>query len=138
MSVINQIPKSYQAGFKELAEIDESMFEEIKDGLSLSNFTSSVKKISEITALAKSLPLKKVERIFYSVGGMVFILEKGSTVDEIVEDVSNLLERDSIIDFKVLSKEVFINRLSALLKSEKLYYAAKASALKDENSNVFR
>jgi hypothetical protein len=137
MSVINQIPKPYHTGFKDLAEMEEPTFIELKDGLSLSSFTSSVKKIAEITAMVKSLPQKTIEKIFYSVGGLVFILEKGSTVDEIVEDVCNLLEKESIVDFKNNSKENFISRLSILLKSEKLYYAAKASTLKEESNNVF-
>jgi len=139
MAILNNIPEGQYEGFENLLLIEESTFKDIMDGLSLVQFVSSPIKLAETVSKIKSLPEQDdIQSIFYSVGGLIFFLEKNFNVEQIVEDVCSIIEREDIIeDFTEGQKLILSNRLNLLLKSEQLYYAAKSIGLKAEYNNVF-
>lgn len=136
MPLVSFIPRRYEEGFKELAQLDDKIFSSIQDGLSSALLTSSTEKLAVKVGNLKDLDSDSIQGIFYSVGGLIPLLEDGTNVDEIVEDVASISQiGENAIEIKDIPK--FKERLKILLTDGKIYYAAKARDLLTESGNVF-
>ena len=138
MSSLVNIPPKYHEGFRLLSTMEDDTFQSLIEAIKLTSLTSSVKRLSSQVAISENLPLKDIEAIFMGAGSLTGFIEKGSSTVEIAEGIATISDDNSIIDFsKVNSKDVFVVRLSTLLETERLYYAAKASIVMNEYENVF-
>lgn len=137
MSSLPSLHKSFYAGLKEIATAEDAFFIDLIDGLDLARPTFSITKLSDNVSSVKSLDKKRLWEVFYAVGGFVSYLEMGDTAEEIIEDICNYLDKDGVIDFKITDREVLAKRLNQLLNIDKIYFAAKATMLRQEYNSVF-
>lgn len=137
MSSVKRVHESFYSGLKEIASLEDSFFDDVIDGLTLARPTFSISKLAENVSSVKSLENKRVWEIFYTVGGFVSYIEKGDKVEDIVEDICAFVEKESVLDFKVSSRDNLTRRLIQLLNVERIYFAAKASILRMEHNHVF-
>jgi hypothetical protein len=142
MQHITQIPEQYHAGLKDLHDESSEVFASIKDGINMASLTVSVKKLSNNVAAIKSLNASTVHKILKSAGSLFSFVEKGTEVDELIDNVISVL-KDSPLDeeeniaFTEESEKVFKERLSFLINSDVIFYAYKGSLLLTEHQNVY-
>ena len=154
MPSIVSIPEEYKVGFKDIFLLDESDFSSIVEGLKGISLTSSIKKLAIAATIFKPSIHDMVANIFLSVGSLTSFIEKGVSIeeishdicivlsDELLEETEGLNEDEEIEDglsglLEESGKQKLIERLSTLLETERLYYAAKANDLMYEYQNVF-
>lgn len=155
MSSINNVPSEYRSGFINVFLLNSDDFKSIVEGLKGVSLTHSIKKLATVATAFKPELLEEVIDIFLSISSVTSVIEKGISIeeiahdiciimsDEIKEEIETLEEDDELIDEKLrelldeAGKQIFIERLVVLLKTEKLYYAAKANDLMFEYPNVF-
>jgi len=137
MPLIKSIPEKYEDGFKELGLISEIDFSKIKECLSNAPLVSTIEKLSRIISSNKEVELLEVEieEILSSVGSIISLIENKEIIEEIIQDIIFLCEVYELI--KEEDKEIFKERISYLINSKQIYYAAKAEALINNYGNVF-
>lgn len=154
MPSIVSIPDEYTEGFRDIFLLDDDEFDAIINGLTGTSLTSSIKKLSLAASSAKPSMRETVLNIFLSVGSLTSFIEKGVSIEEISHDVCIVLSDELLLEFENKDDKNFfderlkgifeepgklklIERLSILLRTERLYYAAKANDLMFEYPNVF-
>ena len=135
MSLISFIPDKYREGFKELATIDEVLFTKLMEGFSYSSLVASVGLLMDRVVKSQNIARENLEKIFSSVSSVMSFLEKKESIDEVVEDITNLAISGGI--FTENEKDTFKRRFLSLLENKHIYYASKGYALMREHSNVF-
>lgn len=156
MPAISSIPEEYKGGFRDIFLLGENDFNSIVEGLNSIPLTSSIKKLAVAATKFKPSIHDDVANMFVSIGSLTSLIEKGASIEEISHDICIALSdelqaaiesSDKVIvdnineDLKGIlgeaGKQRLIERLSILLKTERLYYAAKANNLMYEYQNVF-
>lgn len=130
--LINFIPSKYHDGFKQLGEISNEIFDEIKEYLSNSPRKSSIDKL---TAGFSSNSDFDVEEIFSSVGSIIPVLENEDELPELVNNIVSLAELNDLIKKK--DRKKLKDRLLILLNDQNIFYASKAEDLIDNYGNKF-
>lgn len=143
MASFTSIPPVYVQGFADMFHLTEDEFKNLIDRLELTSLTSSIRKLAN-TITDNPSKNDTIRDIFLSVGSLTIFIEKGMSIEEIAENVyySFLSQIDNemvdIADFdSEPGKHIFTSRIITLLKTERLYYAAKSNDLMGEYQNVF-
>lgn len=132
MSLVNFIPSQYHDGFRQLGEISNENFDEIKKYLSSTTRKSSIDKL--ISGFPPDSNLD-IDDIFLSVGSLVPFLENEKELPEIVDNIVSLAEINGLLKKK--DKKIFKDRLTFLLYDQNIFYASKAEDLIDNYGNKF-
>lgn len=134
MPTIAYIPEKYEEGFKKMASMETSAFDNLVSALSSISLFPSIKSLIGEIAKVKNLNTNDLAEIFVSAGSLCPLVEKIS-IEEIVNDIS------SVVKSKNLVPETSIDNLKKvlgfLLSNDKLYYAAKTYSLLTEYGNIF-
>ncbi len=143
MPSFTSIPSAYMAGFSELFLQKEEDFKNTIERLELTSLTSSIRKLANSITDNPSKN-ETIRQIFLSVGSLTVFVEKGIAIEEIADDVYTAflsqIDDDNIDIADVDSpegKHILTSRIVILLKTERLYYAAKSNDLMGEYQNIF-
>lgn len=136
MPRISTIPQPYIQGFEKIAKLDDSFFTAIEEGFKLTALVSSLSMLANKIAEVKKIDEDDIEDIFTSIGSLIPFLKDSSLVAELSEDIATVLTT-TLKGKTKKPKGVIKQRLSFLLNSQHIYYAAKASDLITESENVY-
>lgn len=133
MPLINGIPDKYLPGFEKLSALENAEFENIKEGLSYTSLTSSLKKLADKIVEVKKVNLSDLQQILTSIGSILPYMERLEVRGEVIEDIANIGEQKGFIK----DKNTFVERLTFLFSNTQIYYASKARELASEYGNIY-
>jgi len=133
MPILASIPKTYIEGFKKISSISNSDFDKIKEGLSYTSLVASLRILATRVVKTTGLNENDLKEIFRSVGSLIPHLDDSFKAEQFVEEVTNLAIEGRLIK----DKEPFYERLSFLLNTKQIYYAAKGGLLNLDHTNVY-
>jgi hypothetical protein len=136
MPEISTIPKRYIEGFKRIASCDPKAFAAVVEGISYTSLVSSISKLADnVAKVNKNLDAADLHKMFVSIGSLVPFLDTETTIEKIVKDLSKIAIDEDIIDKEHVDD--FTKKVHSLLSAQQIYYAAKASDIATEYSNVY-
>ena len=119
MSTVSHIPRSQHNGFESLVSLPEKEFKIILNSLLISKLTSSVSNLADEISEKESLSSELIERILFSVGGLILFIDEETNVGQVVEQASLILKKE-IKGFDAKSEKTLKDRLLLLLKTEQI------------------
>ena len=111
MAFISNIPKRFVEGFKAIASINDETFNRIVDGFSYTSLKPSIRELAFTIATDKSLAFDEVEKVLLSSGSLVPLLESGIPINDLLESISSLIDKNSFFAESGNSKERFTERV---------------------------
>lgn len=133
MPLIDFIPPRFEEGFKKLSSLTNEEFNSLKEGLSYTALSSSLRELAENVANFKALNSLDIREIFVSVGSLIPYLLKEDMRAEVSEDIATIGAENKIVK----GKKAFKERLLFLLSNTQIYYASKTRELATEYGNVY-
>ena len=133
MPLISAIPEKYIGGFEKLSSLTNEDFEKIKEGISYTSLTFSLKKLADNIVEVKKVNPADLHQIFVSLGSILPYMEKVEAINELIDDIANIGVQKGFIK----DKNTFVERLTFLFSSPQIYYASKARELLTECGNIY-
>ncbi|MFT3909941.1 MAG: hypothetical protein QM737_10980 [Ferruginibacter sp.] len=135
MPLISYLPEEYKKGFKELAIMEQGIFDSVLDNLSKQELNTSILNLASKVSNNVKFDSNLLREVFYSVSFLIPSLEGEEDIEETVADIIYLARFHNLISEKDESK--LSGRITQILLDKKLFYAYKATDLITENKNIF-
>jgi hypothetical protein len=131
--MINYIPEEYKKGFKELASLEEDVFNSILHSLDNAELGLTISQLADKVSTDFAFDKSKLIEIFTSVAALIPYLNEEEDILECVNDVVQIATKEELIK----EGNPLDNRLFRLIDDRKIYYAFKITDLKTENKNIY-
>lgn len=137
MDPIKVIPEKYHAGYKEIATMLPTQFNQLFKQLSNSKYYSDIRILSNNITVPKKIN-EIIFKVLDSIVSLYSVIDKYELKTlEVAESIAELSKSIKELKNKKYSTQRFISRLKKLLDNEKLYVAYKSSSIYLEHKNQY-